>query len=437
MRPAKNIIELVNVLDPAIPVCKENKEFYVPVFDDEIKRLRDDLLYSDRENITYYIAGQTGTGKTSALNFLPDKEIEKKYTVIYIKGRDVFDPNDVDIIDVFLMFCHELIKSEKRLEDKFLKKLVEIQKQFSGEIEKIKEKEKTTEISAELNAKAALGFNFWRIIETGLEFLASYKRNSTNREIVREFFKVKQEDLLKLTNDIIEEYYSIFGTAKKLLAVIDDLEKMKEIEQIKAIFVHNKYYLESINCRKVIPVPVHLTLQPEYGAGSDTRTTILDVKITANPNATPISDEDKSDMEKKKQLLSEIICKRIENGCNLIDTNAIELAIKMSGGLVRQFITILYLAAKNARYLKGKKVTINDVNKAVGDESSFMSRKIIGKEIIDLLNEIDRKHYPYTSQTDLLTESLLCNNIIVHANGNAWYEVNPLIKETIKVYYKQ
>ena len=82
--PAKNIIELVNILDPAVPVSAENKDFYVPVFDDEICKLRDDLINSERPNITHYVAGQIGSGKTSALNFLPDKEILEQYCIVYV-----------------------------------------------------------------------------------------------------------------------------------------------------------------------------------------------------------------------------------------------------------------------------------------------------------------------------------------------------------------
>ena len=99
MKRAKTINELADNLDPSLPLGKEDKNVYVPIYDELLSKLRDRIIHDKLESRTLFVAGQSGTGKTTALNFLEDRKISRAFTVKVINFRDLVDLSDVDIID--------------------------------------------------------------------------------------------------------------------------------------------------------------------------------------------------------------------------------------------------------------------------------------------------------------------------------------------------
>jgi putative ribosome biogenesis GTPase RsgA len=79
---AKTIIEFRELMDPE-PITIEQKEFYVDFCKRELSKLRLKIIDTPLKNDCLYVAGQVGTGKSTALNFLPDEQIEKLFKVIH------------------------------------------------------------------------------------------------------------------------------------------------------------------------------------------------------------------------------------------------------------------------------------------------------------------------------------------------------------------
>ena len=152
MKKATNIIELANNLYFKEPVPIDQKEFYVPLYTDLIKELREELIYSNSDKETFYIAGQSGTGKTTAMLFLPDEKFKVKYKTIYIDYRNLMAFDDTDIIDVLLIFAFKMSESSKAIEDKFYEDLKNFYKVHKGLLDKVVEKE--SRISESLEGKA-------------------------------------------------------------------------------------------------------------------------------------------------------------------------------------------------------------------------------------------------------------------------------------------
>lgn len=67
------------------------------------------MLDTDTQDC-FYIYGQPESGKSAALNYFDDGALRQSYEIILIKGRCLFDLQDVDIIDILLMFSIELLK---------------------------------------------------------------------------------------------------------------------------------------------------------------------------------------------------------------------------------------------------------------------------------------------------------------------------------------
>ena len=118
----------------------------------------------------------------------------------------------------------------------------------------------------------------------------------------------------------------------------------------------------------------------------------------------------------------------------MIENEALEEAIDKSGGIIRQLIRIVYVAAVNVRTLAGTGISPDDIKEAVNSLRNNMAGTIISTNKIDLLHTILDKNVPVSETSTEFIELLQANNVVAYENGEPWYEVNPIIRNTVKVY---
>jgi DNA polymerase III delta prime subunit len=174
-----------------------------------------------------------------------------------------------------------------------------------------------------------------------------------------------------------------------------------------------------------------------YGQFMETREVTNDyigLKLFPNPIINGIDRTTQQTIEGNVKLLKQIVYKRIDPEVELIDEEAIELAIEHSGGIIRQFIKILSHAGRRVRRLKGTKISVNDVDYGADKVRQELEASLIGTEKIALLEEVRTTHKPSTKDRNLLIECLLANQILAFRNEPTWYSINPLIEKTIEVY---
>ena len=105
-----------------------------------------------------------------------------------------------------------------------------------------------------------------------------------------------------------------------------------------------------------------------------------------------------------------------------------------SGGIIRQLIRIVYNAAIKVRRLQGPKITKADVEDGIEAVRNTIARTIISSNKIKMLNTILTKNIPVSETSGEFIEVLHANNVLAYTNGTVWYEVNPVIKETVELY---
>ncbi|MDL1964951.1 MAG: hypothetical protein LWW98_11640 [Deltaproteobacteria bacterium] len=118
LKKATTIEEAYQVFDTQNPLDQVNKEFYVDIYHEDLLKLRKDLVLNLIPDKSFFVTGQSGNGKSTALNFLPDTAICKKYDVKYLYGRDVFKLDHIDIIDIILMVGYTIVNGNAALEKK-------------------------------------------------------------------------------------------------------------------------------------------------------------------------------------------------------------------------------------------------------------------------------------------------------------------------------
>lgn len=432
MKKATTIPELAQKLY-ITPVNIEDKEFYIEdIYKDKLLELRDNIINDDIYS-EFYLVGQSGTGKTTALNFLANEKINEKYKLLHLNYKDLIDLADVDFIDIIILLCFHLTKVEKKLEKKFSDKLKEIHKIHDERLETYKEIEKGSEMESSIRAQTKIGLDFLAYIKLGLSAFADYRLNRNVRKVTREFFKVNDMQIVHLANEMIAYYEEIRQDNKQLLVVFDDLDKIRDAEALNNIFLRANYNFNSIKCKKIIAIPVHLSTEPMFKGDEDNIPLILNLKIEKNPLAYSNDiEKQENEITKNKELLKSVFWARCNNK-KIIEQEAIEKAIEFSGGILRQYIRILRDSAKQARRLGADKISLNDVEEVVAKMRNYWSRSLISKRIKDY-EEISKTHKSGNVEHSALIDAMLANHIIAHSNNDIWYDINPLLKKSLINY---
>jgi len=87
LKKATTIEEAYQVFDTHNPLDQDNKKFYVDIYHQDLLNLRKDLVLNLIPDKSFFVTGQSGNGKSTALNFLPDTAICKKYDAATGKAR--------------------------------------------------------------------------------------------------------------------------------------------------------------------------------------------------------------------------------------------------------------------------------------------------------------------------------------------------------------
>jgi hypothetical protein len=246
------------------------------------------------------------------------------------------------------------------------------------------------------------------------------------RTLIRKRFHGKKSQLLNLINDIISNVEA--KTGKELVLIVDDLEKMRSEKQMQELFIMNRSILEEIRCRKILTYPVHLIFDPSM-------TFQLYERFTLRVQDPPGHKNDPETV-KGRERLRNVAYKRLANK-QLITSDALELAIDYSAGIIRQFIHILRMAG-TMKYTQNPDSIVdkNDILQAVKWFRREYSTRIIGN--VKLLKYIKDHHklpegeLPYEKEDFI--RLVLGSLVLVYFNDNAWYDINPIIADAVEEY---
>ena len=423
MKKATTLNEIYKVFAPEIYPNKDDQDFYVDLYKNDLIRFVNELNENENTKQSFFIAGQSGNGKSTVLNLLDTNhpKLKDKYEFKYMSGKEIFKYEDINIIDLLLMIGGNLIKDNKILQKKYFEELDKIQDVSNGtlQIDTIESSQK----DKSLNADTSVGFKikFLNIFESKSTIEASYKMNNSLRDVARRVFKTKESDLIELINSIILDYKEEQNTNKDLLIIIDDLEKKENIDQL---FLKELSHLDSINMVKIITMPIHLRRTQTFNSKD-----VREFALKLNDFKGKSNDPD-------KKLLRQVIENRIENR-DLIDTTTIDKAVLKSGGNLRQLIRLVRISANEALSFEAPQIADKEIEYAIeslqrGLSSPTMMMQTFLKEILD--EKIIKDDTPESLAK--LGKAIKMGLVFAYFNGKIWYEINPLIKDILIDYTK-
>lgn len=430
LKKAENLKEAHRAFETQEPLDSKQKDFYVDLYENDINKLRKELVLNSIPNKTFFLTGQSGNGKSTSLNFLPDHRINNEYEVKYLYGRNVFDLEDVDVIDVIIMIGFTIIKDNPKLEKRFFEDLEELRKVNEGSL--IKEQEEIAAKMKNTGAKisAGAGFSFSSLFKVGTDFSTGYRIDRHKREMTRQIFQIDKQKLIKKINNIILAFQQTLKDNKKLLLIIDDMEKMRDPKQTRELFVDNEFIFSELLCTKIVTFPIHLaTRHAMFKEASK-----FGLRISPNP----MESNDNGEIEQNRNKLKKVINNRLANQ-DIVSPDAAELAVTYSGGNLRLLMNIMQKAVLNAfslgeNQIEEKSVTSRDIENAVESIAELPSLSVMKR--VKMLQHIMEKHQQPDDDAldDDFIRSVLDNTIFAYFNGAPWYDLNPTIKKSVETY---
>ena len=369
-------------------------------------KTRLELSLKNREPTKLLFTGHRGSGKTTALHRLISKLGDELFVVQY-SAFDIMDINDISYVDVLLSMLSKMLEKideEALTLDQELIKRIKI---WGSSIEKIESK--INGASGGLEAKISLHF---------LTLMGKIKTETTSRTEIRKKIEPKVSELVTIINDVVAEIER--KTDQQVLIIVDNLEKTDTDKAIEIFYIHGTQLAQPL-CKIIYTFPISLKNSEKF-----VQITQNFDKICMHPNI-KIMHQDGSPYEEGEKILEEIVSKRAP--LELIDGDALEYIIKMSGGVVRELIRIIRDSSIRA-ITKGKNTIDKEIAIAVVNDMKNLYRGQISKDDYDTLAEIYNSKE--LKRDDNLVRLLHNLSVLEYRNNTDWCDVNPIVKSLLE-----
>lgn len=382
------------------------------------------------------LVGHTGSGKSSELARLA-QDVGEDFFVVWIdsdKNLDVFDATQVELmflIGVSVYHIADQTLSDKPDSDK-LDKLVEsletlVQEQTSNSDWELDVGEMLsnlvafglgTAVAASGGAVASVAVA--GLAKSGLDAARkffTFKAGGSREEVRRLEVRPEIANIVRAVNEIVADVETKAG--RELLLIVDGLDKF-ELKEAREFFVRSQV-LNQLQCRTVYVTPLVLYYSPDF---RQARERFLP-QVFPNVAIYPLGERDKP-LPEGYQVFRSVVDRRLKpiglNYQDLLDDDALDLLIKMSGGVMREFIRLVQSALVSARAK-----SVAKINLSVAEEAMYRVRR-------DFKAGLDAKHFEEmarflnsgvpsgTEECDELLENLY---ILSYINNDLWYDIHP------------
>ncbi|MCD4766675.1 MAG: AAA family ATPase [Methanosarcinales archaeon] len=384
-----------------------NSPFHVERKGKPLNRLKRALLRQHRQSPKYFFSGHRGCGKSTELNRLAaDGDINENFFIVKYSVKEVCDVNNLNYVDVLFSIGAQLYIQYIDSGNKLKPELIEQLEGWKHSIEKISEEE--TSIEASIDGGLRTFF---------VSVLARIRAEDTTRKTIREIIEPKLSDLIDKINLIIANIES--NEKKKVLVLIDDLDKPR-LEQAKEIFYNSQTAITQPICYIVYTVPISIFFTKELTAIKESKYFLPNVKLHFK------NDRNSKD-EEGYGLMERFIFHRMK--ADLIQPDALNLAITMGAGVFRETARIMQISADSAIENDRDQIIVEDVKRAEREIRSDFKR-ILKTQDYTTLKEICQDNEIHGIEK---IEDLLHNlSVLEYMNDETWCDIHPTLVELIE-----
>lgn len=384
--------------------------FYVDRPDNPMEELKTVLL-SSPGNDKILFTGHIGCGKSTELNrfaVLPD--IQDKFFIIKFPISDLLNIIDIDYIDFLLSFAAFLYIDASDRGIKFSSRVLDsLQKWVNYTKDDIEGLEENAKDSVK---KRIYGF-FKRVSVILL-------RELSLRDTARAAIKRNINGLVAVIDTLVNAIASQLED-KELLVIIDDLEKIPDIEKAEELFVNAGTYMVAPPCKIIYTVPIALYYSIRFNQLINTfgnSCFLPNIKVREKGGAGEID---------PSGCMKAFLEKRIDMG--LIDKDAADMMIENSAGVARELVRMLKNACVKAISNGEETIGTDTVISVIQDIRNEYDRGL-EKRHMEVLRAVERGEE--VDDRISLMELFHAKVLVEYKNGDRWTAVNPIVKPLLK-----
>lgn len=393
--------------DPQKPIeIGDKQRHYVKRPDSPLQAMADHLLLTPDIPRKIMLTGQRGSGKTSELAQLTT-ELRDEFAIVWLDIEEELETFEFSAVEVLVGIARKLNQVLK-LDKEYV--------HFRDTLFSYAE-ERGKETVGKLTSKPLewLGVDIGRVF-----FQRDVKERLERPPVLREIVS-SLNMLIKRAQDKVK---------RPLLVIVDGLDKV-DLDLARQLFVYNDL-LAQPRCHVIYAIPFSLYFSVGRQEASDQG--FLPHYL---PNLRP-------DDPSNRALMRRIVSVRLPPDQDLITRPALDLIVEMSGGVVREIISLM-----NRAVLKCPRARTRQIDEAISHETTATYR-------LDKARELPYDYYweelARVQHTHQLTDRIateydeqgqerkfhICDrllrglHLINYSNDEPWYDVHPLIKPLLR-----
>lgn len=391
--------------------AEEFRDFYVERPIDQrastIMDLKDSIEIASKKDVRrdkYLFLGFRGSGKSTELNRLKDSLDNARFLVVCYSIRNELNMSDFDFRDFFLSMTLKIYDTitGKNID---IHPDIEIElEKFIKDITKIKEEEITRNASAGISLPALVTLKLSRECKT--------------RETVRKELDQKVSDLIQMLNWLIIEIES--ETKKRLVVLVDDLDKLTRGQQSEDFFYKNYELLLQPNCFIVYTFPIPLAFHPKY----------VNVKYAFTDEVIllqiPVVDRHNDAIPENKKFYEDVISRRMK--CDLFEEGVLDKAIESTGKL-SELVEVVRDATLKAYRARKERISMIELESALEKLRMTYDRTLTEAHKKKLLEIYHSKEARDEDSDSLIIRELLfsLNAVEYYDSEGRWCTIDPLL----------
>jgi len=206
------------------------------------------------------------------------------------------------------------------------------------------------------------------------------------------------------------------------LLILEDLDK-PTVELALDLFLNHGQALAEPQCKIIFTVPTSLLYSGKYNV---VKQNFGEPYILPNFK---IKEQIGERNEPGWASMREIAERRLDKA--LIESQALDFAVEMSGGVVRELVRIIQSAASRALAKNANSIGQQHVEQAVDKLRMEYSFTLTRQEYIDILKQVHKSKVLRSNDEKPLLDLLHNLFILQYPNGPGWYGVNPIVHKLI------
>lgn len=387
----------------------EFRDFYVdrPSPINEIK----ERIEISKKAEKYLFLGFKGCGKSTELNRLSNEIDESRFLIVKYSIKDELDVSDFDFRDFFVSMALKIYDIAEKEDIPLNEDIREDFEEFAMEITHIKERE--------IERNRAYGLSFSKII------MGKIGTEVKSRKFIRKELEMKISDLIRRLNILIGEVER--KSTRKILVIVDDLDKLHRQPQAENFFYKNYHLLLQPVCYIIYTFPIALAFNPFF---ENVRHNFHEDFILPQP---PVKDKRGYIIKENFDYYRKIAEKRMN--LQLIDEDALSHAILSTGKLsefilvIRDASVIAYTAIKEEQE-RDQRIVKEEIDVVLKKLRNTYDRTLTREEIEKLVEIHDKKEARDKTVEDDIVRTLLFSLTIVEyetKKEGRWCEINPVL----------